>query len=117
VLQDAEHRDLARHHRPDVERHGPGADEVAVQLRRERSDAVGEHGEADGDGLGASGADVAGGQVGVRDEHAAVVDLGAAGVVRERGHGTRVADGEVGMEGGVEGGRSLCFWSPGETES
>jgi hypothetical protein len=109
VLQDAEHRDLARHHRPDGERHGPGAGE--------RSDAVGEHGEADGDGLGASGADVAGGQVGVRDEHAAVVDLGAAGVVRERGHGTRVADGEVGMEGGVEGGRNLCFWSPGETES
>jgi hypothetical protein len=70
VLQDAEHRDLARHHRPDGERHGPGAGE--------RSDAVGEHGEADGDGLGASGADVAGGQVGVRDEHAAVVDLGAA---------------------------------------
>jgi hypothetical protein len=34
-----------------------------------------------------------------------------------RGHGTRVADGEVGMEGGVEGGRNLCFWSPGETES
>jgi hypothetical protein len=112
VLQDNEHRDLARHHRPDRERHVPGSDEVAVQLRCERGDAVGEHGETDGDGLGASGSDAAGGQVGVRGESAAVVDLGAARVVRERGHGAGVADGEVGVEGGVEGGRSLCFWSP-----
>jgi hypothetical protein len=111
VLQDTEHCNLARHHRPDDERHAPRADEVALQLQRERSDAVGEHGEADGDGLGASGADAAGAQVGVRGERAAV-DLDAAGIVRERGHGARVADGEVGVVGGPEGGRSLYFSSP-----
>jgi hypothetical protein len=117
VFQDSEHRDLARHHRPDGERHVPGADEVAVQLRRERSDAVGEHGEADGDGLGASGADGAGGQVGVRGERAAVVDLGAAGVVRERGHRAGVSDARSASRVALREGGVSASGPPGETES
>jgi len=111
VPQEAEHCGRAWHGRPHRERYVPAADAVAVQLQRARGQAVGEHGE-----LCAVCSDAPGGQLGVRGPRAVEVDHGAAGVVCKGGHGARVVDGEVGVEGGVQGGAGRGDANLGEAE-